>query len=58
MGNHGLVARLLFRAVFVGMLFAAAPGVLADDGCLVTDPRLHIVPDSAGKHEVACLRVP
>ena len=31
---------------------------IADDGCLVTDPRLHIVPDSAGKHEVACLRVP
>jgi peptide/nickel transport system ATP-binding protein len=31
---------------------------MADDGCLITDPRLHIVPDSAGQHEVACLRVP
>ncbi|HCU96290.1 MAG TPA: peptide ABC transporter substrate-binding protein [Actinobacteria bacterium] len=31
---------------------------IADEGCPVTDPRLHIVPDSAGNHEVACLRVP
>lgn len=31
---------------------------IADAGCRITDPRLHIVPDSAGKHEVACLRAP
>jgi oligopeptide/dipeptide ABC transporter ATP-binding protein len=31
---------------------------IADEGCQVTDPRLHTVPDSAGQHEVACLKAP
>jgi oligopeptide/dipeptide ABC transporter ATP-binding protein len=31
---------------------------IADEGCKVTDPRLHAVPDSAGQHEVACLKAP
>jgi peptide/nickel transport system ATP-binding protein len=31
---------------------------IADEGCKVTDPRLHIVPDSDEKHEVACLKAP
>jgi oligopeptide/dipeptide ABC transporter ATP-binding protein len=31
---------------------------IADDGCRRTDPRLHVVPESAGKHEVACLKAP
>jgi peptide/nickel transport system ATP-binding protein len=31
---------------------------IADEGCQVTDPRLHIVPDSDGQREVACLKAP
>ena len=31
---------------------------IADEGCQATDPRLHTVPDSAGEHEVACLKAP
>lgn len=31
---------------------------IADAGCQVTDPRLHVIPGSPERHEVACLRVP
>ena len=31
---------------------------IADEDCKITDPRLHVVPHTAGRHEVACLRAP
>jgi peptide/nickel transport system ATP-binding protein len=31
---------------------------IADDGCRATDPRLHLVPEAGGQHEVACLKAP